>query len=137
MSTLQHRFKYIKIGSFRRPIIKITLRNPQNKKQLDYIALVDSGADFNIFHGDLSYMLDIDLTKAKKIPISGISDGTAIEGYWVPLEIGLNGKFYPSMSVFCFEISLDGFGVLGQEGFFNNFLIQFNLSKNEILLKNP
>ena len=48
MSTLKHRFKYIKAGKSLKPVVSITLR--YNGKEFDYMALVDSGADFNIFH---------------------------------------------------------------------------------------
>ena len=56
----QKTFEYKKIGNFWRPILPVTLKH--NKKELKYIALLDSGADFNIFHADIAAYLGIPLT---------------------------------------------------------------------------
>ena len=133
MSTLKHRFKYIKAGKSLKPVVSITLR--YNGKEFDYMALVDSGADFNIFHPELSYILDIDLTKLEKIPFVGIQPGEEMTGYVVPLEIGIGGRFYPTRSVMSFQISDSGYGVLGQLGFFDIFKVQFDRMAKDILLK--
>ena len=45
-------FDYIKAGLWYRPIIPVTLRF--NKIEFSYLALIDSGADFNIFHADIA-----------------------------------------------------------------------------------
>lgn len=46
-----YKFNYSKAGIWYRPIIPVTLKF--NKIEFRYLALLDSGADFNIFHGDI------------------------------------------------------------------------------------
>ena len=58
-----HKFSYAKSGILYRPIIPITLKF--NKVEFQYLALIDSGADFNIFHADIAKILKIDLSKMK------------------------------------------------------------------------
>ena len=46
------KFEYIRAGLWYRPIIPVTLR--YGKQEVSYLALIDSGADFNIFHSDIA-----------------------------------------------------------------------------------
>jgi len=51
---MNFKFKYYKIGKFKRSLIKVRLQNINQEKgeKFEYLALVDSGADFCIFHSD-------------------------------------------------------------------------------------
>ena len=73
MTDQHHRFSYQFIDStrFLRPYIPVTLRTGSLTLE-PILALVDSGADFSIFDGELSSLLDIDLTKLKTISLAGI-----------------------------------------------------------------
>ena len=98
------------------------------------LALVDSGADFCLFDGELSYLLDIDLTKLEQINLSGVA-GTAI-GYVAHIEIGMNNTFFPVPAVFSFDFSPKGFGgIIGQVGFFDSLIVEFNRSQKQVVLK--
>ncbi len=70
------------------------------------LALVDSGADFCLFDGELSYLLDIDLTKLEKMSLSGVAG--AAEGYIAHIEIGVEDTFFPVPVVFWFDFSPKG-----------------------------
>jgi hypothetical protein len=97
------------------------------------LALVDSGADFCVFDGELSYLLDLDLTKLEQINLSGVA-GSAI-GYLAHIEIGMNDTFFPVPAVFSFDFSPKGFGgIIGQVGFFDTFKIQFDRANREVHL---
>jgi hypothetical protein len=127
-------FKYQTTGSSRlpRPFIPLTLRYKDRTVKIK--ALVDSGADFCMFDGELLYMLDIDLTKLEKITINGVS-GTAT-GYVAHIEIGVEGKFFPIPAVFSFDFSPDEFGGLaGQLGFFDTYIVEFNRKAMNVVLK--
>jgi hypothetical protein len=84
---MAHTFKYQTTGSSKlpRPFIPLTLR--YKDKTVKIKALVDSGADFCMFDGELTSLLDIDLTKLEKINVSGVA-GAAI-GYVAHIEIGV------------------------------------------------
>ncbi len=59
-------YRFIDESKFPRPYLPVTLRS-QKRMMQPLLALVDSGADFCLFDGELSYLLDIDLTKLEKI----------------------------------------------------------------------
>jgi hypothetical protein len=54
-----------------RPIIPVILM--KGKKLVGYEALIDSGADHNVFHADLARILGIKITSGKGRKIFGIS----------------------------------------------------------------
>src|SRR5438105_13706714 len=118
----QHTFPYrfIDESKFPRPYIPVTLRS--HKRVMDpLLALVDSGADFCLFDGELSYLLDIDFTKLEQINLSGVA-GKAI-GYVAHIEIGINHTFFSVPAVFSFDFSPKGFGgIIGQVGFFDSLI---------------
>lgn len=124
---MTHTYKYQTIGSSKlpRPFIPLTLR--YHNRPLKIKALVDSGADFCMFDGELLTLLapDLDLNTLEKISLGGIG-GTAT-GYVTHLEIGVEETFISVPAVFSFEFSPDEFGGLaGQLGFFDAFKIQFD-----------
>jgi len=130
-SVMKHKFSYAKTGIWYRPIIPVTLR--YNKIEFNYLALLDSGADFNIFHADVAKILKIDLSKQKNfMEFSGIKQGAKGKGYFFSIDVGANDQFKNTTVIFSNDISQDGYGILGQQGFFNNYKINFDYSKHEI-----
>ena len=130
---IKYRFKYVKIGSFLRPIIPVTLRN--EKTSFDYLALIDSGADFNMFHGELAEILGIDLKNLKTTQFGGIKKGAQGAGYFSAIEIGVKNQFFNTPVIFSNDISDKGYGILGQQGFFNLFKVKFDFMTKSIQLK--
>jgi len=52
------KFPYTKLpNGIKRPIIRIAIEH--NGKQLPYYGLIDSGADMNLFHGELAELLGL------------------------------------------------------------------------------
>src|SRR5947209_455072 len=133
---MTHTFKYQTIGRSKlpRPFIPLTLR--YHHRSVKTKALVDSGADFCLFDGQLLDLLapDVDLNTLEKISLSGVG-GTAT-GYVTHIEIGVDNSFFSIPAVFSFEFSPDEFGGLaGQLGFFDAFKIQFDRANKTIVLK--
>ncbi len=128
---MKHTFSYTKTGIWYRPIIPITLR--YEKIEFTYLALLDSGADFNIFHGDITKILKIDLSKLKtSMKFSGIKQGAEGKGSFFSIDIGINNEFKNTTVIFSSDISENGYGILGQQGFFNNYKICFDYSSRKI-----
>ena len=124
-------YRYVDSTKLTRPIIAITLKS--DTRHIQVYSLIDSGADFCMFDGELSYILDIDLNKLEKITLTGIN-GTA-EGYLAHLQVGVNHSYHPMPVVFSFDFSPRGFsGIVGQVGFFDAFAITFDRAKREIRL---
>lgn len=133
---MAHIFPYQTIGSSKlpRPFIPLTLRYRQRSFKIK--ALVDSGADFCLFDGELLQLLapHLDLSTLEQINVSGVS-GTA-PGYVTHLEIGVAETFISVPAVFSFEFSPDEFGGLaGQLGFFDAFKILFDRVNKSLELK--
>ena len=124
-------FKYKQAGLWYRPIIPVTLY--YKNREVTYLALIDSGADFSIFHSDLVDILGIDLSKLKKITFAGISKtGKPCQGSFVELSLGVGENIVKTMVVFSDDISDEGYGILGQQGFFNMFRVTFDYLKRDI-----
>ncbi len=132
---MRHTLTYVKFGPFYRPLVKVSLR--YGEREIDYLALLDSGADFNIFHADIAKLLKIDLKKIKDTTsFSGIQKfGQESKAYPVTMDIGVEGEFVRTLVSFSNEISLDGYGVLGQQGFFSHFTIQFEYATKKITIE--
>ena len=75
MTKLKYAFKYLKAGKYKRPLIPIILE--YKNKQIPVLSLVDSGADFNVFHADIAPLLGIDITKLSKMNFGGIKVSSA------------------------------------------------------------
>jgi hypothetical protein len=134
MSPAKHTFSYrfIDDTKFIRPYIPVSLHS-KNGSIPSVLALIDSGADFCMFDGALSYMLDVDLSSLHQITLSGIN-GSAV-GYVAHLEIGINDYFLPVPVVFSFDFSPVGFGgIIGQVGFFDAFKIEFDRANKALHL---
>ena len=96
-----------------------------------YEALIDSGADFNIFNAEIGELLGINVRAGKKVQFSGIA-GEPFEVYLHNLTLEVGGWQYKITSGFSYEISPYGFGILGQKGFFDLFRVEFIFSRGII-----
>mgnify|MGYP001618300370 CR=1 FL=1 len=133
MSNIRHIFKYTKAGDYKRPIIPISIKH--KGKVIKYLALIDSGADSNIFHIDIARLLEIDLRVLNKIQFAGIKKDRLCNGYITVLELGIDDEFYDCPIMFSSDISNSGYGVLGQRGFFDHFKLSLDYKTDNIQLK--
>lgn len=108
-----------------RPIIPLSLWH--KNKSLRYEALIDSGADFNIFPLQIAEDLGIKFKDHKKILFKGIG-GDMGEGIIGDISLELGGRNISTKAVFA-DV---GNGVLGQYGFFDICTVNFNLKKKII-----
>lgn len=113
-----------------RPIIPISLRNGINS--LRYEALIDSGADFSIFPVEIAKKLFINLRRTKKIYFSSAT-GEMVEGIISKIRMQLGEETFETYVVFADLV--DQTGILGQYGFFNKFVVKFDLKQEELELK--
>ncbi len=130
---MKYRFKYAKFGPYYRPVIQIILRH--NGKEFKYLALIDSGADLNIFHANLASILDINITKLKTHSFEGIKKEASALGYLSVIEIGIDNIFFDTPVIFSNDISDNGYGILGQQGFFDHFRVKMDYQGKDIELK--
>jgi hypothetical protein len=113
-----------------RPIIPVYLLN--NKKIIGYEAIIDSGADFNIFHSEIADILGVDYEKGNKKLLFGMGH-QEITGFECELEIKIQGfDKHKAKVIFSDQIPPNSFGVLGNLGFFNKYDIDFQYNRKVI-----
>lgn len=126
------KFKYKQFGSdILRPVIPIEIK--YNNLSTPYEVLVDSGADMCIFNAQVADILGINLLKGIKIQVSGIV-GFPDNIYVHTIRIKVGGYHYKT-DVGFIKMSNTSYGVVGQKGFFDIFIVKFDLVKKEIELK--
>ncbi|TSC91901.1 MAG: Uncharacterized protein CEN90_16 [Parcubacteria group bacterium Licking1014_17] len=121
-------------GLILKPIIPVKI-SAGNCKELNYEVLIDSGADFCIFDADVGEYLGIDINSGEKITFGGIQDRKGAAAFMHKVVLNIGGWSYSAIVGFSHDIAKQGFGVLGQKGFFDNFVVKFDLNKEEIELR--
>ncbi len=128
---MKFRYKQYEPGIIR-PVIPIEIVH--SNRSVPYEVLVDSGADFCIFDAQIAELLDIDVTSGNRREVGGITG--VVEPYYVhPLTIRVGGRAHQIEAGFLPNIAALGYGVLGQRGFFDIFVVKFDFVKAEIELK--
>ncbi len=126
-----------------RPVIPIEVR--YGDRSLRYMALLDSGADVSMFHAELAEPLGIELQSGTEMFFYGVGHGRS-SGYLHHVEIGVGGWWVTCQVAFCSDMIRKDpsdpdrtqgllYGILGQEGFFEQFNVKFDRSVKEIELK--
>ena len=128
------KFKYKSYGGIFRPVISIRLKHAN--LSIQYEVLVDSGADLALFHPEVAEYLGIDFKKGKMNEVFGVG-GKASVYYLHPITIEVGGWSYEIEAGFMPAVSgnVMPYGLVGQKGFFEYFVVKFDLSKAEIELR--
>lgn len=127
------KFKYKRYGNIHRPVVPIKVKN--GARSVGYEVLVDSGADICIFDGDIGDILGLDVESGERQSVGGIAGQSALY-YLHDVVIEIGGWPYKIRAGFLRNVA-GGFnyGVVGQNGFFEFFVVKFDLQKAEIELK--
>lgn len=126
------KFRYKKYSpGILRPVIPVKIS--YKDRSISYEALVDSGADFCIFDAQLGELLGIDILDGEVREVWGIT-GVGEYYYIHQITIHIGGFPYSIRAGFLPHIARLGYGVLGQKGFFDIFVVKLDLLKEEIEL---
>ena len=109
-----------------RPYIQIKLTGTKGSR-IGY-ALIDSGADRCLFNSEIAKKIGLDLTNAPDEFFGGI-EGGGLKAKLYKVKIQIVGMSEDIEVVAGFVESSGVTAILGQDGFFDNFKIQFNKSK--------
>ena len=116
------KFPYKRIGAkLWRPIIPISVRHPLTRKSVRYYALVDSGADNCILATEIGELIGLDIDAGKKSTVSGVVAGQSRPYYLHDVEIEVGGWWKKTTVGFMPQLSHNGHGFLGRDGFFDRF----------------
>lgn len=115
-------FPYKRLGEgISRPVIPIVIRNTRTGASVRYFALVDSGADMCILPGELAELIGIDIAAGERFTVSGVVAGATRPYYMHQVEVDVGGARKVTLVGFMPELSGNGYGLLGQVGFFDRF----------------
>ena len=129
------KFRYARYGGgVLRPVIPIKLKN--GNQEIDYQVLVDSGADICLFDEEIGRAIGIDVKSGKPREVFGVG-GKASIYYLHKIEIIVGGHVYYIKAGFMVNVAgrVMRYGVVGQRGFFDIFVVKFDLLKEEVELK--
>jgi hypothetical protein len=128
------KFKYKAYGDSLRPVIPVTIL--YNGAYVDYEVLIDSGSDQCFFDSEVGEDIGIYRSNSEMNEVFGV--GGKISLYYsheVTLRVG-NQSFKTKVG---FMPNLGGnivsYGIAGQKGFFDRFIIKFDYDKGEIDLQ--
>ena len=126
------KFRYKRYGpGILRPVIPIRIRF-QNRS-VGYEVLVDSGADSCIFDAQIADILGIELAAGDRRMVAGIT-GVQRPYFTHPVTIGVGERAFEIVAGFLPDMPPLGYGVVGQHGFFDHFIVRFDLGREEIEL---
>ena len=128
------RFKYKAYGDALRPVVPVTLF--YKGAYVDYEVLIDSGSDHCFFDSEIGEDIGIFRNNSEIREVFGV--GGKISLYYnhsVILKIGDKSfetevGFMPNLGG-----NIVSYGIVGQKGFFDNFIIQFDYIKEGVELK--
>lgn len=115
-----------------RPVIQIDFETPNGK--FYYFALIDSGADYCMFHAKIGEMLDLDIKKGKPLIFYGTS-GEPQKAYFHKVTFKVGGIDHLCEVGFSYDMEKLPYGLLGQDGFFNKWIVKFEYHKENVELK--
>ena len=113
----------------------VPIRISWKGKSVQYSALIDSGADFCIFDGEVGDYLGIDVRSGVKEVFGGVQERGGAEAFLHEVTLNIGGWDYKTTVGFSYDIAKHGSGILGQKGFFDMFSIKFDLPKEDIEIK--
>jgi hypothetical protein len=113
-------------------VVPIALINgPQRIRNL---ALIDSGADYCIFHSEIGEQIGLDIESGKRLSFFG-TGGQEQSAFFHAIKLEVGGHAISCFAGFSQELQSLPYGILGQIGFFDKFKITFDYEKGKIELQ--
>lgn len=108
------------------PFVTVQVLNREAEESQDIFALVDSGSEHSIFREDVAKLLGLPLTRGEPVVFGGYGE-EQLKGVLlaVDMEIELGRKKHHWRAPVIFSEGANKRQVLGQEGFFEFFNIEF------------
>lgn len=124
--------KYKKIDGIYRPIIPIEITHT---KSILYEVLVDSGADVCIFHSEIAEAIGIENIESGLPRGFGGVTGKEEKAYMHKVTIKIKNCEYRTTVFFSNNIYDNGYGIVGQKGFFDYFRVTLDYAEKKVTLR--
>lgn len=115
-----------------RPIIPIKLI--YNSNEIDIYALIDSGADWCVFQGNVGQAIGININSGKKQELVGLKQESLV-AYFHNIILCVGGWKSPCFVGFSSSLNRLPYGILGHDGFFSQYIVTLDYIKQRIELK--
>lgn len=112
------------------PRIIVRIFSPLKKESIPFVAYVDSGASYSIFHEDVAELLGIQIKNGRKTQVT-VGNGARIPVYLHRLNVQFATEEFLAVIGFSPKLGVE-INLLGQIDFFDRFKICFD-SKNKYL----
>lgn len=115
-----------------RPVIQIDFHGTNT--DFGYYVLIDSGADYCIFHANVGEQIGLKIREGQELIFYGTS-GEPQKAYFHKIEFKLGGVKHECFVGFSYDMNKLAYGILGQDGFFDKWSVKFEYSKENVELK--
>lgn len=115
-----------------RPVIQIDFDGPNGK--FGYLVLIDSGADYCVFHARVGELIGLDIKAGKPLTFFGTS-GEPQKAYFHMVTFKIGGYKHRCEIGFSYDMEKLPYGLLGQDGFFDKWIVKFEYHKENVELK--
>lgn len=112
------------------PQVIVRLLSPHRKEWISFVAYVDSGATYSIFHEDVAELLGVDVKKGLKVWVT-VGSGEKIPVFLHRLRVQFSGEEFVARVGFSPRLGVE-VNLVGQRSFFDKFKICFD-NKNKCL----
>lgn len=121
------KFEYMNFRGTFLPIVPIRLKG---KEWVTFLAYLDSGASYTMFHSRVSRILGLEITEGRKKPIT-VGDGSMIAVYFHKLPVKFSRIEFEAEIGFSRQLGI-GFNIIGRKDIFERFVICFD-EKNKVV----
>lgn len=121
------RFEYVNFRGKFLPLVPIELKGSE---WVEFLAYLDSGASFTIFHSDVLKILNLEPVKGRKEFIT-VGDGSLITVYFHKFLVKFLKTRFEAEIGFSRQLGI-GFNIIGRKDIFERFVICFD-EKNKIV----
>jgi len=128
------KFQYKVYGDALRPVIPVKISH--KGVFADYEVLVDSGSDHCFFDAQVGEDIGISASSLELKEVFGV--GGKVSLYYVhPVTLTVGEKSFIIKAGFVPNLGgrIFPYGIVGQQGFFDKFIVKFDLSKEDLELK--
>ena len=112
------------------PLVPISLHGPIGS--IDVLALVDSGAEQNVFDDELARLVGIRSDTGEPVVVVGVGEQD-LPGQLLAVELQLRRQRWTCPTIFCPELKQRA--ILGQTGLFACFDVTFRYQRKEIIIR--
>ncbi len=115
-----------------RPVIQIDFYGTNGG--FGYLVLIDSGADYCLFHATVGEQLGLKIKSGTPLTFYGTS-GEPQKAYFHTITFKIGGHEHTAKVGFSYEMEKLAYGILGQDEFFDQWVIKFEYHKENVELK--